>query len=123
MRDYRQRSVIIAMIAMRMVQMPIDQIIYVVTMRNRRMSAARSMSMRRIVSATAMLWRAAHRILFSYFDHVYIDLTTTRIIQMAVVQIVDVTLMANRDVTTVGTVGVRMIGGGHGFSFRRASAI
>ena len=63
MRDYRQRTMIIAMIAVGMVQVSIDQIIDVITVRNCRMSAAGSMPMRRIVSATAVLRRAAIRIL------------------------------------------------------------
>ena len=46
----------------------------------------------------------------------FIDLTSMGIVQMAVVEIIDVALMTNGDMTTVGTVDMRMIGASHGFS-------
>jgi hypothetical protein len=68
------------------------------------------MPMRRIMSATAMIWRAAVRVFFSYFDHVFIGTTVMRIVQMAVLEIIDVAIMSNREVTAAGSVDVRMIG-------------
>jgi hypothetical protein len=50
-RKYYQRLMGVAMIATRMVQMPIDQIINVVPVRNRLTATVGAMSMRRIMSA------------------------------------------------------------------------
>jgi hypothetical protein len=118
-RDHRQWTVIIAMIAMRMVQVSINQIIDVVPMWNRLMTAARPMPMRRIMSATTVLWRTSIGIRCSYFDYVFIDTPVMHMMQMAVVEIIDVALMSNRDMTAAWTVDVRtirvsaLIGGWH----------
>jgi hypothetical protein len=57
-RDYRQRTVIVAVIAVGMVEAPVYQVINVVSMRNRLMAAAGAMAMRLIMSGSAMLWVA-----------------------------------------------------------------
>jgi hypothetical protein len=107
------------MIAMRMVQVSINQIIDVVPMWNRLMTAARPMPMRRIMSATTVLWRTSIGIRCSYFDYVFIDTPVMHMMQMAVVEIIDVALMSNRDMTAAWTVDVRtirvsaLIGGWH----------
>jgi hypothetical protein len=110
------------MIAVGMVQVSIDQIIHMVPVWHRLMSAAWSMMMRCIMSATAMLWRTAMGILRSYPDHVFLDLTALQMMEMAAVEIIDVALMLNRGMTATGFVDMRMIGGRHGFSFRAAES-
>jgi hypothetical protein len=101
------------MIAVGMVQVSIDQIIDVAAMGNRLMTAARAMPMRRIMAAAAMIGRAALGIFFCHLDHVFIGATRMRMLEMAVVEVIDVAMMSNRDVTAAGPVNVRMIGGGH----------
>lgn len=59
------------MIAVRMVQASIDQIIHMVAMRNRRVTASWAMLMRRIVSAGGVLRRTVVRIRGSDFDHMF----------------------------------------------------
>jgi hypothetical protein len=51
-------TVIVTMITMRMMQVPIDQIINVVTMRNRFVPTARTMFVVLVVAATDMVVRA-----------------------------------------------------------------
>jgi hypothetical protein len=120
-RDDIQRTVVVAMIAMRMVQAPVDQIIHVVAMGDSLMAAARAMPMRRIMSTGAMLRRAAIGIRCRDFDDMLIDSAIMNVMQMAVVEIVDMAPMRNRDVTAarpMDVIGVnRTIGGGHECSF------
>jgi hypothetical protein len=91
---------------------------------NRLMTAVRTMPMRRLMSAGVMLWRTAIRICCSYFDHVFIDIPVVHMMQMATVEIIDVVLMPNRDMTAARTVDVRtmrvsaLVGGWHDYSFR-----
>jgi hypothetical protein len=54
-RDYRQRTMVITMIAMRVVQASIDQIINMVAVGNSLMATARAMWMRLLMSGSAML--------------------------------------------------------------------
>jgi hypothetical protein len=125
-RDDIERTVVVAMIAMRMVQAPIDQIIHVVAMGDSLMAAARAMPMRRIMSAGAMLRRAAIGIRCRDFDDMLIDSAIMHMMQMAVVEIVDMAPMRDRDVTAARPMNVtgmdviganRTIGGGHECSF------
>jgi len=76
---------------------------------NRLMAAAWAMPMVRLMSSGAMLGRAAIRICWSYFNHVLVNMSVMDMMQMAVFDIINVVLMANRGMTTAGSVDVRMI--------------
>jgi len=80
---------------------------------NRLMAAVWAMPMVCLMSSGAMLWRAAIRICWSYFNHVLVNMSVMDMMQMAVFDIINVILMANRGMTTAGSVDVRMIGDGH----------
>jgi hypothetical protein len=105
--------VIVAVIAMWMVQTSIYQVIGVLSMRYCGVAATRSMLMGRLVSAM-ILGRAVIGVLCSYFDNVFVHLTLMRVVEMATMKIIHVALVSNRDMTTTWTVNVRMIGGSHG---------
>ena len=85
MRDYRQRTVIVAMIAVRMVEASVDQVIKVVAMRNRLMAAAWTVAMRLIMSGSTMLWVAPIRIRVANFNHVFVSAPRFHMLQMALV--------------------------------------
>jgi hypothetical protein len=87
--------VIVAMIAVRMVEMPIDQVIHVIAMRHGLMSTSWTVYMARLVTAAAMIWRAMVWILCAHFDHMLIDMIVMGMMEMAVMQIVDVVAMTN----------------------------
>jgi hypothetical protein len=108
--NHRQRAVIVAMIAVRMVQVSVDQIISVITVWNRLMTTAGAMSMRRLMVAASVLRRAAIRIRGSDFDHVFIDMTVVHMMQVAVVEIIDVAVMSNRGMTAARPVHVWILG-------------
>ena len=111
------------MIAVRMVQVSVDEVVGVIPMRNGFVTAARSVPMSRIVSATAVLGGAPIRIRFAYFDYMLVDVIFMRMMEMTVVKIVDVAVVPNRDMTALGSVDMRMIGvnnmimSGHCLSF------
>jgi hypothetical protein len=98
------------MIAVRMVQVSVDQIISVITVWNRLMTTAGAMSMRRLMVAASVLRRAAIRIRGSDFDHVFIDMTVVHMMQVAVVEIIDVAVMSNRGMTAARPVHVWILG-------------
>jgi hypothetical protein len=105
------------MVAVRMVQPPIDEIIDVVTMGDRLMAAAWAMATPRLTPSRPMLWRTAIGIRCSYFHHVLIDASVLHMMQMAVFDIVDVTIVSNRGVIAAWPVNMGMIGRRHSDSF------
>ncbi len=60
--DNRHRAMVVAMIAVRMVEMAVHKIVDVVTVRHCFMAAFRSMHMIGIVSLASMAWRASRGI-------------------------------------------------------------
>lgn len=100
--------VVIAMVAVRMVQVSIHQIIDMVAMRYCVMTATGTVHMRGVVCTAFMIRCATVRIGARYLDHVLIDVIAMGVVQVPVVQIVDVAVMADGRMTATRTVGVRM---------------
>ena len=94
---------VVAVIAVRMVQTAADQIVDVIVMRHRVVPAPCGVRVIRHafggLSMTVGV-RGIHR------DHVLIDVITVWAVKMAVVQIVGVVLVADRNVTTAVAVNV-----------------
>jgi hypothetical protein len=109
--------VIVAVIAVRMVEASVDQVIKVVPMRNRLMATAWAMPMRLIMSGSAMLWIAPIRIGGASFNHMFINAPAFNMLQTSLIEKVHVPFMLNGDMPAPRTVHVRLIGGGHGSSF------
>ena len=112
-RDDRQRTVIVAVIAVRMMEASVDQVIKVVPVRNHLMAAARTMAMRRIVSGSTMLRVAPIGIRGTNFNHVFISAPLFHMLQVAMVEIINVILMLNGNMAAARTMHMRLIGRGH----------
>ena len=61
-----------------------------------------------IVAATAMRWGAAYRIYGAGLDNMLVDMVVVRVVQMPVVEVVDVTIVADRRMTAVRSMLMRM---------------
>jgi hypothetical protein len=99
------RPVIIAMIAVRMVQVAIDKIIDVVAVRHLWMSAVRAVGVRAVD-----LRRAFCGIGRVDRDHMFIDVIAVHMMQMAVMKIVDMIVMANCGVSATRAVLMGVVG-------------
>jgi hypothetical protein len=110
---------VVAMIAVRMVQTPVHEVIDVIAMWNGAVPATRTVRVR----ATG-LGSAVNRIGSVHGDGMLVDMIPMHVMEMPVVQIVDMPIMADRRMAAVRAVLVAMIGvvllvaGGHRFSFR-----
>ena len=93
---------IVAVIAVRVVQVPADEIVGVVAVGNRFVSAIRAMSVPLIVSATAVRGRALLWIRGIDRDAALIDVVAVDVMQMPLVQVVAVVAMVNALVATAG---------------------
>jgi hypothetical protein len=92
------------MIAVRMVQVPVHQIIDMVAVRDRLVPAAGA-----VLVGALCFGRAAGRIGRVYSDDMLVDVVAVHVVQVAVVQIVDVAIMADSDVTAIGAVLVGVV--------------
>jgi hypothetical protein len=93
---------VVAVIAVRMVQVPGNMIIDVVAVWHRFMAATRAMGVVRFVTAAAMTRGAAIRIAAGYADHMLVDMAFVRMVKMAVMQVVDVIAVAHGRVPATG---------------------
>ena len=108
------RPVIVAMVAVRMMQPPVHKIIDMIPMRHGFMPATRAMP----VSAFVFR-RAAGGVGGVDSKGMFVDMVAMHMVQMAVVEIVDVAVVTNRGMPAVWTVlmgmaGMALLGaGGH----------
>ncbi len=93
---------------MRMMKMAVDQVVDMVAVWNGFMSAAGTMHMSGFVTPAAR--RALIGILCADFDPVFVYMIGMRMMQMAVMEIVDVVAMPDRGVSAVRSMLVIMMG-------------
>jgi hypothetical protein len=116
--DELHGSVVVAMLAVRMMQTAAYEVIDVVAMRHRLVTAVRTVFVR-----AARLGRALHGVGGADGDDMFVDMVLMHVVEMAVVKIVHVVFVAYRGVTTVRAVLMGMIGmvqfgaSAHNFSF------
>jgi len=98
------------MVAVGMVQVAIDEIVDVVAVRHRFVSAAGAMHMPRLMAGAAVLGRTAIGVLRGYFDDVLVHVVAMGMVQVAVVQVIDVVAMADGGVSAARPVLMVMMG-------------
>ena len=93
---------VVAVITVRVMQVTVDKIIDVVTMRYGLVTATGTMDMIRIVTTTLVRWRAAIRIGLAHFDLVFDNGSVLgHVMQMSVVQVVDVVTVLDASVLAI----------------------
>lgn len=102
-------AVVVAVIAMGMVKMPVDDVVDVVTMGNRFVTAAGAMDVARLMSRTCVIRCADVRVRGGNLDHMFIDVIAMGMMQMAIMDIVDMIAMAHGRVSAARAVLVIMI--------------
>jgi hypothetical protein len=100
--------VVVAVIAVRMVQVPIDQVVGVVAVGNGRVAAVRAVLVGFLVTAAVVAWRASGRVRRADRQGMLLDLAGVRVMQMAIVQVIDVAVVQNPGVAAARTVLVRV---------------
>ncbi len=98
------RTVVIAVIAMWMVQMAVDEVVDMIAVRHRFVAAARSMDVTRFMSRASVVGRAAVRIRLADLNDMFVYMVAVGMMQVAVMQIVDMIAMADRRMATTGAV-------------------
>jgi hypothetical protein len=104
--------VVVAVVAMRVVEMTGDAIIHVVAVRHRLMATAGSVHMTRLMPTTAMVGGAALGVLARHLEHVLVYMVFVRVVEVAIVQIVRMTAMAHGGMSAARPMLMSMIGMG-----------
>lgn len=84
--------------------MLIHEVIYVVAVGNRLMTAPRPMHVVQIVARTGVIRGAGVWIGVRDLESMLIDMISMRVVQMTIVQVINVAIMFNRRMTTARTV-------------------
>jgi hypothetical protein len=109
---------IVAMVAMRMMEMAAHQIVDMITMGNFRVATFWAVDMPLFMTTATVGRRATFRIRRRYFQYALIDVIAVHMVQMAVVQVVRVSVVLNCRMAASGTVLMCVA-----FNFRAGSHI
>jgi hypothetical protein len=104
------RTVIITVVAVGMVQVTVDEIIHMVAMRDRFVTAARSMNVSSIMSGAAMVGRATIRIIVAHFNAMFVYMIGVRMVKMAIMEIIHMAAVPDGNVTASGSMRVGVVG-------------
>jgi hypothetical protein len=99
--------VVVAVVAMRMMQVPIYEVVDVIAMRHGFVAAIRPVPVVRLVAAGVMVWITAVRILPAHGDDMLMGAASLGVFKPAMVEIIDMAFMLHGDVPTAGAMDVR----------------
>jgi hypothetical protein len=102
-------AVIVAMAAMLMVQMTIDKIVHMITVRHALVTAAGTVHVPGLMPFARVIGRALRPISVAAFQDVLVNVITVHMMQMAIMQIVGVAVVLESGVTAARRVRVRML--------------
>lgn len=98
------------MVAVRVVQVAIDQVVDVIAMGHRFVAAARAVDVATLMAAAAMVGRAGYWVLLVHRQGVFFNTMAGRVVQVAVVEIVDVIAVLDGGVAAARAVVMIVIG-------------
>jgi hypothetical protein len=112
----------VAVSSVRVMEVPVDEVVDVIAMRNRGVAARRAVYVIGRVALARMSRRARSRIRRIDGDRAFVDVVAVHRVKVTVVEVVDVASMLARDVAATGAVNVLVLGmramGAHRESFR-----
>jgi hypothetical protein len=100
---------VVAMIAMLMVQPAIDQVVDVISVRHSLMAAPRPMDVSKLMALAAVFRCAADWIFLVDLDDVRLAVAAARMVKLAVMQIINMVAMHHGDVAATRAVFVSML--------------
>lgn len=100
---------VVAVVAVGIVEMSVDQVVDMIPMRYRFMTAIRSVHMFSRVPPAPVPGRAGFRVVRGHGDDMFIDMAVMRMMQVAVMQITDMIVMHDARMAALGSVWMGMI--------------
>jgi hypothetical protein len=103
--------VIVAVGAVRMMEVPGNEVVDMIAVRDGFMTTVGSVDVGGVVSAASVSGGAGVGICWGYGKSVLVDVVTVGLVEMAIVQVVDVAIVQDGGVATAGAmlVGVRLV--------------
>ena len=98
------------MVSVRMVEMPVDEVVEMISVGNGFVTTARAMHMVCVVPPACVVSGAASRIRLIHVDRVLIDVVFVGVMEMAVVKVVHVITVLYGGVAAIGPVLMAMLG-------------
>jgi len=108
--DRGHRAVEVAVRTVRVVQVPVDEVVDVIAVRHGGVATACAVHVAGLVPAAAVVRGALGRVLGAHGERVLLDGLAVLVVQMAVVQIVDVAVVSDAGVAAAAAVRVRVMG-------------
>jgi len=94
----------VTMVAVRVVEVTLDNVVHVVAVGNRLVPTPRTVPVLGPVAAAPVIGRAFARIPITHGQPMIVDVSLVRMMQVAVVKVVRMTVVLDRRVSTVGPV-------------------
>jgi hypothetical protein len=101
--------VVVAVILVWMMQMALQQIVSVIPMRDRLVTASRPVGMLRVVGAAGVRGRTGGRIRAGVGQRMLVHVSTVNTVQMVVVEIIDMVVVHDGRMAASGAVAMRML--------------
>jgi len=101
--------VVVAVAAVRVVKVPRDEVVHVISMRHGRVPALCRVDVVGGVPRAAMRRRARGRVRRADLEHVLVDMIVVAVMEMTIVQVVDVVAVTDRDMAAIGSVNVVVV--------------
>jgi len=106
--NYLKRPVVVAVIAVVMMQASVHQVVHMIAMRNGGVAAIRAMNVLPVVAFRTE--RAFVGIRGADGDGVFVHVVAVRMMQMAIVKIIHVPVVHDGNVSAIFAMGMRMVG-------------
>jgi len=101
--------VVVAVVAVRVMEVTSHEIVDMVAVGHGLVAATRPVNVTLVVSGALMMGCAAIGVGCRYFDYVFIDVTFVHVMQMPIVQVVDVAGVLDRGVPAIGPMNMGMV--------------
>jgi hypothetical protein len=100
---------VVAMVAVRMVEVSIHQIIDMVAVRHGLVTAIGPVDMTRVVPGAVMIGRADVGIRCGHCQDMFVDVISMHMMQMTIMQVVDVPVVIDREMSAAGAMLMNMV--------------
>lgn len=100
---------VVAVVAVGVMEMAVHQVVHMIPVRHRRVTAARPVDMALFVPGALVIGSAPVGMLGVHLDDVFIDVPLVGMMEMPIVEIIDVSGVFDGDVAAVGSVLVGVV--------------
>lgn len=106
---YADPAVVIAVVSVRMMEVPLHEVVGVIAVRHRLVAATRPMLVTRVVGAAVVIRGTRRRVLRANRQRVLVHVVSVGVVQVSVVQVIGVAVVLNRRMAALGTVLVAVV--------------